>query len=60
MIYSMGPNGAEGFPYGLMVDTEAPAHRVVVETKKGTCEAGYIKIQTTAPLISIGNAPVGL
>ena len=61
-IVNMSPNGIVSHPMGLIVDRDAAAHALVIvpnsETKE--CETGYIKIQTTAPLMSIRNAPIGL
>lgn len=63
-IGSFGPHGpVSSSPIGLIVDNnEVSARDLVIATDRATgdCETGYIKIQTTAKLMSLSNAPIGL
>ena len=52
----------EPSPIGLVVEGGvSPRDLVTVPNyQTGSCEEGYIKITTTAPLLSLDHAPVGL
>ena len=63
MIASMGPKGQmTGHIVGLRVASEVSASDLVIAPDRATgiCETGYIKFITTANLMSVRNAPVGL
>ncbi len=64
--YSVGMIGPsahyEPSPVGLVVASGVSARDLVTSPNmdSGACEDGYIKITTTAPLMSLQHAPVGL
>lgn len=61
-ISLMGPVGGISSPMGLVVDSKASAFDLVILPARDTneCQEGYIKISTSAPLLSLSNAPIRL